>query len=184
MTIAHAYNGAGRFRGRAAALERAWEIGRGVLGKEHPRTLTYMNNLAGLYMNCGKYAKAEPLLAQGWKSPAASWARRTPTRSRSWITWRSCTGTSEKLAQAEPLFVEALEVRRRVLGEDHWQTLGTMRDLAGVYLTTGEARSGRAAPGRRWKSPAASLGDEDRNITLISWTASPPYILTREVDRG
>ncbi len=32
-----------------------------VLGKEHPSTLSSMNNLAGLYLKQGRYGEAKPL---------------------------------------------------------------------------------------------------------------------------
>ena len=64
MTIGDTYNGLGDYTAAQPHLERAWEIGRRVLGEEHPNTLESMNNLAGLYMNQGKFAQAEPLLVK------------------------------------------------------------------------------------------------------------------------
>ena len=37
-----------------------------VLGKEHPNTLSSMNNLALLLMSQGKYDEAEPIFARHW----------------------------------------------------------------------------------------------------------------------
>jgi tetratricopeptide (TPR) repeat protein len=43
-----------------------------------------------------------------------------------------------QLARAEPLFIKALEVSRRVRGEEHPGTLGSMNNLAEVYQAQGQ----------------------------------------------
>src|SRR5207253_7335069 len=46
--------------------------------------------------------------------------------------------TQGQYAKAEPLLVKALEVRRRVLGEEHPDTLNSMHSLAMLYLYQGQ----------------------------------------------
>jgi tetratricopeptide (TPR) repeat protein len=40
-----------------------------------------------------------------------------------------------RYAEAEKLYGEALEIQRRVRGQDHWETLQAMHTLAGVYMS-------------------------------------------------
>ena len=53
------------FRGKYDAAEplcrETLQLREKVLGKEHPQTLTSMNNLAGLFNSQGRYDAAEPL---------------------------------------------------------------------------------------------------------------------------
>ena len=48
-------------------------------------------------------------------------------------------GLQGRYAEAEPVYVEALDIQRRVLGEEHPNTLATMINLAGLYEAQGEA---------------------------------------------
>ena len=43
-----------------------------------------------------------------------------------------------KYAQAEPLYTKVLEVQRRVLGEEHPDTLDTMDNLGALYWNQGK----------------------------------------------
>ena len=54
-------NGQGKYQEAAAIAEKALAVAERVLGKEHPDTLTSVNNLAALYQAQGRYGEAEPL---------------------------------------------------------------------------------------------------------------------------
>jgi tetratricopeptide (TPR) repeat protein len=51
----------GRYAEAIVLAEKAVALREKVLGPEHPRTATSLNNLAGLYHAMGAYAQAEPL---------------------------------------------------------------------------------------------------------------------------
>ena len=53
-------------------------------------------------------------------------------------------GVDASFLVAEPLFTKSLEVRRRVLGEEHLDTLTSMSGLAALYMYQG--KYGRAEP--------------------------------------
>ena len=53
--------GQGKYKEAAAIAEKALALAERVLGKEHPDTLTSVNNLACLYRAQGRYGEAEPL---------------------------------------------------------------------------------------------------------------------------
>ena len=82
-----------------------------------------------------------------------------------WDTLRCTNGLAElytvqlRFAEAEPLFIEALEISSSTLGEEHPWTLTTMNSLAAVYkerndLDKAESLFLEALNGRRLK-----LGD-------------------------
>jgi Flp pilus assembly protein TadD len=53
--------GQGKYAEAAAVAREALSLTERVLGKEHPGTLTSVNNLAALYKAQGRLAEAEPL---------------------------------------------------------------------------------------------------------------------------
>jgi CHAT domain-containing protein len=55
------YDSQGRYAEAEPLYKEALQLSEKVLGKEHPSTLSYVNNLALLYQSQGRYAEAEPL---------------------------------------------------------------------------------------------------------------------------
>ncbi len=53
--------GLGNYAEATVVAQRALTLAERVLGKEHPDTLTSVNNLAELYQAQGRYGEAEPL---------------------------------------------------------------------------------------------------------------------------
>ena len=53
-----------------------------MLGKDHPDTLTSVNNLAALYQAQGRYGEAEPLFGARSRPRSACSARTIPIRSQ------------------------------------------------------------------------------------------------------
>ena len=60
-----------------------------------------------------------------------------------------------KHSQAEPLYIKVLDVRRRVLGEQHPDTLTSMDDLASLYRVKASTRRPRQSGRRFWSSNVA-----------------------------
>ena len=55
-------------------------------------------------------------------------------------------------AEAEPLYKQAMEIRRTALGERHPDYAASLNNLAMLYRRDGPARRGRAAlSSRRWR---------------------------------
>ncbi|KAF2267719.1 TPR-like protein [Lojkania enalia] len=79
---------------------RTLEFRKDMLGDEHPSTLTSMANLASTLWNQGRWKEAEELGNQG--------------------RWK----------EAEELEVQVMEMRKRVLGDEHPDTLTSMANLA------------------------------------------------------
>jgi tetratricopeptide (TPR) repeat protein len=68
------YESQGRYDEAEPLYHRALEVREQVLGKEHPDTLSSINNLAELYKAQGRYEEAEPLLR---RVPEANESART-----------------------------------------------------------------------------------------------------------
>ena len=76
-----------------------------------------------------EYSKAEALMLRRWSPAAASRGRSYPARSYGRTTWPCCLDQGN-FGQAGRSTVTALDVSRRVLGQEHPDTLGFMRNLA------------------------------------------------------
>jgi serine/threonine protein kinase/tetratricopeptide (TPR) repeat protein len=138
QTIGEAYKALGDLPAAQPHLECAWDLGRRVLGEEHPRTLDYMNDLAALYYRQGQLAKAEPLFVRALelhRRVLGEEHRLTLIVMNNLATVYLDQG---QFAKAEPLFVKTLEVMRRVLGEEERRTLMAMSNLASLYQRQGQ----------------------------------------------
>ena len=71
--------------------------------------------------------------------------------------------TQSKYALAEPLFTEALEVQRRVLGKEHPDTLHTMNSMAELYRDQGRYAQAEPIFARVLDLRSRVLGEEHPN---------------------
>ena len=77
--LQHALSKLGKYAEGIEPCRKAMEIRGGLLGENHPDYALSLNNLAGLYLRLGEYAKAEPLYHQALEIWKRRWARTTPT---------------------------------------------------------------------------------------------------------
>ena len=63
-----------------------------------------------------------------------------------------------RYAEAEPLFVKALDGYRRVMGGEHPETLNTMNNLAVAYGFEEQIREGRTAVRSSGRAPEPHFG--------------------------
>ena len=137
-TIADAYYSLGKLEQAEPHMERALELGRRVLGEEHPDTLNAMADLVALHVARGRFDKAEPL---GLKTLELCRRVLGEEHRHTLSSMNNLAGVyraRDKADQAEPLFVKALEIKRRVLGEEHPDTLTMMNNLALLYKGQGK----------------------------------------------
>jgi serine/threonine protein kinase/tetratricopeptide (TPR) repeat protein len=132
QTIGSAYMDLGDYAAAQPHLERAWEIGRRVLGQEHPRTLDHMNALAVLYSEM-RYSQAETLTVRVLEASRRVFGEKHAYTLRAMMNLASLYLEQRKVAQAEPLSVKALDDARRVLGDEHDYTIRAMNNLARVF---------------------------------------------------
>jgi tetratricopeptide (TPR) repeat protein len=123
--------------------QRALEIREKVLGSDHPDTATVLNNLAGLHRVQGQPAMAESLYQRALKIRKTVLGAEHPNTAISRINLTFLYKDQGQYARTEPLlqcalssihkvmpfYQRALEIREKVLGSDHPDTVRARYDL-------------------------------------------------------
>ena len=110
----------------------------GVLGPEHPDTLTCVNNLAGLLERKGDCAGAQRLYEWALEARERVLGRDHPDTLSSLNNLAGLLGSKGDFAGAQPLYERALDASERVLGPEHPHTLAGLRNLAGLLEDKGD----------------------------------------------
>jgi tetratricopeptide (TPR) repeat protein len=143
-TVGKAYFDLGVYPEAQRQLERAVQLRRRVLGRDHPDALSSMNDLADAYRKQSLYAQAAPLLNEVLETRRRVLGETNPATVSSMHEVGLLYLDQGKYAQAEPLLARALEVQRRVLGPDDPDTLASLHDLATTFAADGKL--GQAEP--------------------------------------
>ena len=85
-------------------MKRALEACERVLGKEHPDTLTSVNNLADLYQAQGRYGEAEPLYKRALEARERVLGKEHPDTLASVNNLAALYQAQGRYAEAEPLY--------------------------------------------------------------------------------
>ena len=121
----------------AVELEVVVAVVEGVLGPDHPVTLTTRNNLAGAYRSVGRFGEAielfERVLADQERVLGPDHPDTLATRNNLAHACRSVG----RLAEAIDAWEELLPDCQRVLEADHPDTLTVRNNLAVAYLSVG-----------------------------------------------
>ncbi|MFZ1413473.1 MAG: tetratricopeptide repeat protein [Defluviicoccus sp.] len=134
----------GDYKGALDLAEKAYALARRTFGKRDERTLTSLNNLAGLYKAQGRYGEAEPLYKEALQASREVLGARHPNTLSSLNNLAMLYDSQGRYGEAEALFKEALQARREVLGPRHPNTLSSLNNLAMLYQAQG--RYGEAEP--------------------------------------
>ena len=137
-TIGDTYEGLGLHAEARPHLERAFELLRRALGREHPDTQAAMSSLARVYRSGGQYDQAEPLLKDLLELQSRVLGPEHPDTLTSLDELATLHQGRGRYDQAEALFRRALDGRRRVLGPEHPLTLKALNDLAVLYEAQGQ----------------------------------------------
>jgi tetratricopeptide (TPR) repeat protein len=100
------------------------------IGKEHPDTLTSMNNLAEALSNQGKYAEAEVIFQETLALREKVLGKEHPNTLMSMSNLAQTLSYQGKYAEAEVIFQETLALGKKLLGKEHPKTLMSMSNLA------------------------------------------------------
>jgi tetratricopeptide (TPR) repeat protein/tRNA A-37 threonylcarbamoyl transferase component Bud32 len=138
-------------------LTRALDLRRHSLGENDPDTLTSMNNLALLWLRQRKFQQAQGLFSKALSIEERTLSEENPitlmTMNDLATTYvdqvglrgvqRDCVPSVSTMAnsyavpteheKAERLLTRVMELRKRVLGEEHPDTKNTMHELAELY---------------------------------------------------
>jgi tetratricopeptide (TPR) repeat protein len=130
----------GEYDRAALHQERALELRRAELGRQHRMTLASTCDLGIVYAYLGRWDEAEPLYVEALEGRRQLLGEDDPDTLNSMNNLATLYFHQDRFDEAEPLLVEAIAAGRRVLGEDHLDTLRPMNNLANLY-----ARNGRLA---------------------------------------
>jgi serine/threonine protein kinase/tetratricopeptide (TPR) repeat protein len=114
-----------------------------LFGPEHPETLDAINNLGGVYLELGRHDEALELAnkthdARVRGQGAEHRATLTALDNVAKTLLRMGMTDSSRLEQARQTIEEVIEVRQRVLGPDHPETLESMHNLVHARGISGD----------------------------------------------
>ncbi|MCB9858420.1 MAG: serine/threonine protein kinase [Phycisphaerales bacterium] len=121
-----------RFKEAEPYLLQSYESQKRLSGEDDPDTLSLLNNIAMFYHEIGDYEKAATLCER----ELAISRRVTPEDPGIYTSISNLAAiyvSLHRYDRAEELYLEALEGRRRALGEAHPSTLLTINNLATLY---------------------------------------------------
>jgi serine/threonine protein kinase/tetratricopeptide (TPR) repeat protein len=186
-TVGRTYYELGEYGSAAEHLERAVGIRRETLGEEDLGTLATMDDLARAYMKHGRAAEGELIAREaleidrrvfGEEHQQTLRAMHTLGLSYAWQDRQEGVDQAGSRGSRAPktaaLYRECLEISRRVLGEEHPQTLEVMLNLGNVCRRLG--RYDEAITLLRESSEACrrALGDEHpqtlRSLVMLAAT--------------
>lgn len=110
------------------------------LGEDHPMTLSTLSNLGITYSDLSRYDEAIEVLVQATEGRRRlAGVEPTLDLARSLNNLASAYEFSGRYDDAEPLYLESLEIRQTLLDDGHPLILTLQNNLAGFYLRTGGA---------------------------------------------
>jgi CHAT domain-containing protein len=145
----HALYDQGRYSEGLPLAVEVVRIRREVLGEKHPELAAGISWLAQFYLSLSRHTQAEPLFAEALKIYREVLGEKHPNYATALdriATLYKAMGRYTKalyialgrFAKAEPLFVEALRIRRELLGEKHPGCAESMHNLAILYASQGQ----------------------------------------------
>jgi CHAT domain-containing protein/Tfp pilus assembly protein PilF len=137
-----------------------------LLGKEHPDTLTSLNDLALLYSRQGQYGEAEPLLRRALEARERVLGKEHPNTLESLNNLAGLYFRQGQYGEAEPLYQRALEASERVLGKEHPDTLTSISNLALLYSRQGQYGEAEPLYRRALEASERVLGKEHPDTLL------------------
>ena len=143
--------GDGRLRRRRAALPPGPGDPQRRLGEDHPDYAASLNNLAALYRAMGDYAAAAPL-PPGPGDPQRSAGREPPRLCHEPEQPGDAVPSDGRLRRRQPLFRQALEIRKKALGESHPDFATSLNNLAGCTKSMGDYAAASPSSARPWRS--------------------------------
>ncbi len=167
QTVGDTYRELGLYAQAMPQIERALALRRRVLGDDHPRTLTSLNNMGYLLQAQGKLAEAEPYCRAALEGQRRVLGDEHPDTLLSIDNMGRLLGSMGRYAEAEAYCRQALVGRRRVLGDEHPDTLLSINNMG--YLLQAQGKLAEAEPYYRdaLEGQRRVLGDEHPD-TLVS----------------
>ncbi|KAK4651792.1 P-loop containing nucleoside triphosphate hydrolase protein [Podospora pseudocomata] len=136
--VGESFRNLGKYEEAEQMHRQALQLKEKVLGKEHPATLTSMNNLAVVLRSQGKYEEAEQIHRQALQLREKVLGKEHPDTLSSMNNLAFVLHSQGKYEEAEQMHRQALQLSQKVLGKEHPHTLTSMNNLAGVLDSQGK----------------------------------------------
>ena len=166
MSLAIAYQRAGRIAEAIMLFEQTLADRKRVLGTDHPDTLAVRMSLANAYRDARRTAEAitlhEQNLADQERVLGDDHPETLTTRNNLALAYRDVGRTTEAITLHE----QNLADRKRVLGADHPQTLRTRNNLASDYRAAGRTAEAIALHKQTLTDQERVLGADHPNTLL------------------
>jgi serine/threonine protein kinase/tetratricopeptide (TPR) repeat protein len=128
------YDNLGLYPQAESLIRQAVQIGRRVLGPDHPDTLRSEGDLCVALWRLGRYGESEKLQKQTIESLRRVLGPEDPDTLQSMNNLANLFDDEGRHSEAETLYRQTLDARRRVLGPEHPYTLSSMNNLAGALF--------------------------------------------------
>ncbi|MHC4944606.1 MAG: tetratricopeptide repeat protein [Planctomycetota bacterium] len=159
-TIGWVYRHYGQYDDAANQLRAAAEIGKEVLGEEHPDTLRYIVSLAHVLDLLGDLSEADSMLRRALEIQYRVVDEEDPDKLLAMACLAYVLLKQGKASEAEPLVREALEIQRRTLGEQDRDTLYSMTCLTELLTSQGAYSEGEQLARKVLEIRRRSQGNE------------------------
>ena len=103
-----------------------------MLGSEHPDVASYLNNLAWLYSNQGKYQEAEPLFKRALEIKEKVLGSEHPDVAKSLNNLAGLYSNQSEYLKAKPLYIKAIHIAEKTLGPNHPNVLKYLENCANL----------------------------------------------------
>ena len=113
--------------------DKACNLARKRLEKDHPDLATSLNNLAAIYYSLGRYEKAEPLYREAIEIWRKALGEDNPQFANALSSLATLYFSMGRYSDAESFFRRAMEIRRKILGENSSGFAQSLDDLANIY---------------------------------------------------
>ena len=154
----------------ASAVARPWEgedRGEQVLGKEHPNTLSCLQDSADALHLKRMYAESEALYRRTLEGREKLLGKDHPDTLKTLYGLASAVFCQGRNEESERMFRQVVCGRECVLGKDHLDTISAVNNLANALYFQGRYQDCDALYRRAWKCRLKVLGS-DHPDTLIS----------------
>jgi tetratricopeptide (TPR) repeat protein len=128
----------GIYNSAKTLAEKAVQLGRKVLGPEHPDTLSSMNYLGSVLDNQGKYDEAERMHRLVLDIRQKVLGPEHPYTLTSMTKLALVPSGQGKYDEAKGIRIQALDISKKVLGPEHPDTLTSISNLALVLDSQGK----------------------------------------------
>jgi tetratricopeptide (TPR) repeat protein len=130
--LAHTYHHLGKYKEAESLYDKLLEIVQRERGEDYIRFYPFITgNLARVYADQGRYDEAEQLFRKTFKN--AEWEAESRWRLVYTADLANMYRDQGRYEEAGPLLEKTLKTQRRLLGDEHKQTLQSMYGLVRVY---------------------------------------------------